>query len=546
MRSWLDSLRDTLQVESSKRALKSLRSWKNLRLFLIYRITLSLALLFFFFSKTGPDFLGQHSTSLFAFSATLYMGLVMVGTVFWYWRSPKADQQAAVMVFIDILAITLLMHASGGIESGLGILIAISITSGSVMMGGRASLLFAALASLMVITDQIYASLTHVYPTRFIQAGFLGSLYFTMALIAHVFSRRIGESEKLAEQRARQLENMARLNDHVIQHIQTGVLVVDQHLRILLINAPARRLLGTPDAAIGSPLKRASKELTHMLIRWKQDHNRECPPFRINAHGPELKPRFNALEAGADGRVLVFLEDHSRLIVQAQQMKLASLGRLTASIAHEIRNPLGALSHASQLFDESPDLNPADRRLIEIIQSNSQRVNQVIENVLQLSRRDPGKPRAIPLTAWLRDFISEQEQDHELPPGVFSLQVEPESINIIADPGQLRQIVTNLCNNAREHASREQPLRIRIIGGKVTEFDDPVVDIIDNGPGIPREVARQIFEPFYTTHNKGTGLGLYIAKELSEANRIELEYIPGPTGGSCFRLHFYNWNHEVS
>ncbi len=109
----------------------------------------------------------------------------------------------------------------------------------------------------------------------------------------------------------------------------------------------------------------------------------------------------------------------------------------------------------------------------------------MIENVLQLSRRDPGKPRAIPLTAWLRDFISEQEQDHELPPGVFSLQVEPESINIIADPGQLRQIVTNLCNNAREHASREQPLRIRIIGGKVTEFDDPVVDIIDNGPGYP-------------------------------------------------------------
>jgi len=281
-----------------------------------------------------------------------------------------------------------------------------------------------------------------------------------------------------------------------------------------------------------------------MLMRWKQDHNRDCPPFRITPHGPEIKPRFNALEESAGGMVLIFLEDHSRLLYQTQQIKLASLGRLTASIAHEIRNPLGALSHASQLFDESPGLSKADRRLIEIIQTNSERVNQVIESVLQLSRRDPGRPRAIPLTAWLRDFIHEQAQEQSLPEGTFSLQVEPEEINIVADRGQLRQIITNLCHNAREHASGEPPLRIRIIGGKVTKFDDPVIDIIDNGPGIPREAARQIFEPFYTTHSKGTGLGLYIAKELSEANRIELEYLPGPSGGSCFRLHFYNWNSE--
>ncbi len=351
MRSWLDSLRDTLQVESSKRALKSLRSWKNLRLFLIYRITLSLALLFFFFSKTGPDFLGQHSASLFAFSATLYMGLVMVGTVFWYWRSPKADQQAAVMVFIDILAITLLMHASGGIQSGLGILIAISITIGSVMMGGRASLLFAALASLMVITDQIYASLTHIYPTRFIQAGFLGSLYFTMALIAHVFSRRIGESEKLAEQRARQLENMARLNDHVIQLYpdrRTGVGSTPAHP---VDQRPCPTPVGYPGCGHRQP---AETRLERTDAHADPLETGSQPGMPAISHqrprGRNWKPR---LQRPGGGRrrpgCWCFSRSHSRLIVQAQQMKLASLGRLTASIAHEIRNPLGALSHASQL-----------------------------------------------------------------------------------------------------------------------------------------------------------------------------------------------------
>jgi two-component system sensor histidine kinase PilS (NtrC family) len=221
-------------------------------------------------------------------------------------------------------------------------------------------------------------------------------------------------------------------------------------------------------------------------------------------------------------------------------MKLASLGRLTASIAHEIRNPLGAISHASQLFDESPDLNPADKRLTEIIKTNTARVNQVIENVLQLSRRDPGSPQQIKLKSWLKKVIDDLIKHQGFKQTEILLQIEPGNTVIVADPEQLRQLVANLCNNAREHGPQDD-LKLQIIGGIFQEFDHPVVDVIDNGPGITPKVAKQIFEPFFTTRNTGTGLGLYIAKELSETNHIRLEYIPGPTSGSCFRLHFDHW-----
>ncbi|RLJ18103.1 histidine kinase [bacterium endosymbiont of Escarpia laminata] len=546
MQGWLESLLDTLQPDSADADTKNLQIWNTLRLFLLYRLTLSLSLPFFFFTGTGPGFLGQFAPELFAFVATIYLGLVLASGIFWYWRSPEVEQQVHMMIFIDILAITLLMHASGGLESGLGMLIAISITGGAVMTGGRAALLFASLASLLVIAEQIYAELTGSFPALFTQAGFLGAVFFALALLTHVLSKRARESEELAHHRAHDLENMARLNDYVIQHMQTGVLVIDDQGKILLMNEPAWRLLGMPDAQPGNRLGAASPELAEMLVEWKRTRRCDCPPFRAIPRGKELRPRFNALGRGNLGGVLVFLEDTSRVLLEAQHLKLASLGRLTASIAHEIRNPLGAISHANQLFSESPNLDRADQRLIEIIKVNSGRVNQVIENVLQLSRHKPGERTRFNLHSWFEEIIAELIRNQGFGSDIFSLQIEPQETQIQADPEQLRQIVTNLCNNALQHTQEPAALKVTIVGGRVPELDTPFVDIIDNGPGIPPDVAKQIFEPFYTTHNSGTGLGLYIARELSEGNRIRLEYIPGPTGGSCFRLIFDNPAEEVT
>jgi two-component system sensor histidine kinase PilS (NtrC family) len=520
--------------------------WRSLRLFLLYRILLSLALIFFFYSATGPDFLGRHAPGLFGLTATLYGGLTLISALFWYWGSPDSEHQAYLFLFTDIVAFTLMMHASGGIESGLGMLIAISITGGALIMGGRSALLFAAIAALAVIAEQIYAGLSGVFDARFPQAGFLGAVFFATALLTWVLSSRLRATENLAHERQQKLGSMARLNEYIIQHMQTGVLAVDIDNRIILMNDPAWYLLGMPEARVDNPLKAASPELDSLLTSWRSSHQCDCRPFRIHPNGAEIKPHITPMGRGALGDVLLFLEDNSKIQREAQQMKLASLGRLTASIAHEIRNPLGAISHASQLFDESPDLSPADKRLTDIIKANSLRVNKVVENVLKLSRRKPGRSTNILLADWVDRLINELIKTHGFDASMLYSQIEPLDTSVDADAEQLRQIVTNLCNNAKQHAAQQTGVLIQVVGGRVAEFNYPILDIIDNGPGIPPKVAKQIFEPFYTTRNDGTGLGLYIAKELAEANQIRLEYIPGPTGGSCFRLHFYRPTSEIT
>jgi two-component system sensor histidine kinase PilS (NtrC family) len=222
-------------------------------------------------------------------------------------------------------------------------------------------------------------------------------------------------------------------------------------------------------------------------------------------------------------------------------MKLASLGRLTAGIAHEIRNPLGAISHAAQLLNESDTLNPADRRMSDIIQQNSVRVNEVIQNILKLSRQDPPKGKPLVLSPWLEQQAADISLIHRLDRSQVTVQVDPPGTTVFADAGQLRQVVEVLCDNAVRHFDRAPAeLCIKLLAGITHESGGPFVEIHDNGKGIDRETAKQLFEPFFTTRNEGTGLGLYIARQLSEANHVRLEHQALPGGGSCFRLSFPN------
>jgi two-component system sensor histidine kinase PilS (NtrC family) len=546
MNSRLEALRKQVNARHGKVDRDSLPHWRSLQLFLIYRVTLVLALLYFFYTGTGPDFLGRSNPHIYAFVITLYSGLIILSALFWYWRSPQPEHQAYLILFVDISAITLLMHASGGVESGLGMLIAVSITGGALIMGGRAALLFAALAALAVIAEQLYDHFNLIPGVRFAQAGFLGTVFFATATLTLVLSGRARASEALARARESELDQMAKINEYVIQHMKTGVLVLDAEDNILMLNKTAWHLLGMPVADAGSKLRHASHELSQQIRKWRNDITATPPTFQAVRQGPDLQAHFNPLGARDAGEVLIFLEDTTQITREAQQMKLASLGRLTASIAHEIRNPLGAISHASQLFDESPELNPADKRLTEIIKTNSARVNQVIENVLQLSRRSAGQPEPIQLKSWLQAFRTDFIKNHAFSEENIITNIEPPGCHIIADKEQLRQVISNLCHNAMEAIDDSASLRLQIAGGETHDYDHPVVDLIDNGPGIQPEAVKQIFEPFFTTRSQGTGLGLYIAKELCDINNIRIEYIPGPTGGSCFRLHFNSWRREDS
>lgn len=517
-------------------------AWRSLAVFFSYRLLLAVLLIYLYYYGPPARLLGRSAPELYSLTSIVYLGMVLASGVLLLRRLPAAELQAAMMLFVDVAAITLLMHASGGVQTGLGMLLAVSIAAGSLLLAGPTALLFAALATLAILAEQVFtdfnqAGATVAYP----QAGLLGASFFAIAVLAHVLSRRLSRSEQLVSQQELDLANLEQLNSYVVQHMETGILVVDQTGDIRLCNESAWYLLGMPDAHTGDPLERASQQLADQLRKHNGNDRAEAQFFRPVAGGRELQASFSPLGNKGRGGSVVIIEDTASITQRAQQIKLASLGRLTASIAHEIRNPLGAISHAQQLLGETPGLNAGEQRLIEIIRSNSERVNGIVENVLQLSRRTPTRPEQIHLQLWLKHLLYEFAENEQIDHQQVVLQITPADTWVRADPAQLRQIVINLCENAVRHFDAElQELTVRVAGGVTRESGGPFIDIMDNGPGIKADVGRQIFEPFFTTRNTGTGLGLYIARELSESNRINLEYMSLPTGGSCFRISFPN------
>jgi len=513
--------------------------WRQLLYLNYYRVGLSGLFTLLFVIERLPPPLADHSYSLFSTVSMCYLTIAICSLFTIKWRRPGFHVQVYLQVMTDIIAITLLTHASGGVRSGLGMLLVVSIAGGSLIMAGRTSRLFAAIATLAVLAEQIYSWLQGAtITTSYTHAGLLGASFFATAGLAHVLARRLRESQALAERRGVDLANMAQLTEYVIQRMQTGILVVDNHFSIRLINTSAARLLELTSKAEGRPIKLLCQELDRQMREWWNNAIFEPQSFRPTEAAPEILPKFARLGVDQSAGTLIFLEDMAALTQQAQQLKLASLGRLTASIAHEVRNPLGAISHASQLLEESPRLDSGDKRLTEIIQEHSARVNAIIENIMQLSRRQRAHPEELMLKPWLNQFINEFVSGEALVPGQIRLEVIPSDTRVQVDPGQLHQVLWNLCHNGIKHGAYDGRSQLILRVGIVADTNNPYLDVIDNGPGIGPKLQQQIFEPFFTTATDGTGMGLYIARELCASNQARLNYLQNPAGGGRFRITF--------
>ncbi len=419
-------------------------SWRPIYLLNYYRLALSLLLVFLYFSDLLFKPLGSHNPALFITTSAFYFVTAVIIQSKIHQHRSGLLVQIYLNICIDIIFVTSLMHASGGISSGLGSLMVISIVCGSILLSGRAAFLPAALASIAILIEH---GLTQLGDSKadnaFLQTGILGITFFATSLLAIILSRRIQESEALAQKQSIDLANMAQLTEHVIQRMQTGVIVVDEDLTIRLINKSARQMLGTPSPNTTTRLSHLSKELLERLVTWKND------PFTQHQHSKpvsthtDIQPRFARLGQDHQG-ILIFLEDISATAQQAQQLQLASLGRLTASIAHEIRNPLGAISHAGQLLSESDKLDNKDHRLTQIIADNTSRLNTIVENIMQVSRRDPHHIELIDLKDFLQKFIPDYQLGQTLATGSMLIDIQPEEIQIRFDSHHLRQILVNL------------------------------------------------------------------------------------------------------
>ena len=489
--------------------------WISLRYFNWYRM--ALALLFLGITLIYGDALnlGQHNLDAFRYIAG---GYLLVGAAFHpalRTRRYGFEVQLSAHACLDILAITLLMLASGGMRSGLGVMLLISLTGAAIIAPRRLTFLYAAIAAIALLLEQSYWVLEHDAPTAsFVQPGLLAIGCFATAGVTSWLAVRVAANEKLARQRGRELATQTRVNQLVIEDMHDGVLVLDRAGRVMQHNPQAQRLLGA------EPLLGAS-------IASLAPGAAAGAEFEVRGRDLRLRP----LESPGDEEFSVLLvEDTTRAREQAQQLKLAALGRLTASIAHEIRNPLAAISHAAELLRE--ERRDDDReRLTRIIGDNSKRLDRLVSDVLQLNRRDRLSAAPLLLEPWLKGFVAEFIANEDVAGERVVLEPRRECW-VEFDREHLQQVMWNLLRNAVRYAGPEEgAVRIALRGyaGRVE------LSVIDNGPGVPPARQGQLFEPFFTTEAKGTGLGLYLARELCDANRATLEYVDDG-GGAHFRI----------
>jgi two-component system sensor histidine kinase PilS (NtrC family) len=439
------------------------------------------------------------------------------------------------------------------VGSGFALPMIITVACAAAVMEVRLPLLLlAAIASLTLLIQESALALRGDPPNLF-AAGLLGALLFGIALGIRELSQYLRTSERQRALQESETARLERLNELIIQRMRTGLVVVDRHGIIALINRAAVDLLGghreQRPLVARQPLS-AIAELYQPYQRWKIYPWQQPAVFAVGSN--ELQPSFAPLEQGENGLTLIFLEDNRAQMQRAQQLKLASLGKLTAGIAHEIRNPLGAVSHAAQLLAEQCAAGTQAGRLAEIVVTHTGRINDIVENVLQLSRQRPAEGSRFDLNPWLRDFAAEFAQQ----PGAAAtlpLEAADGALRVEFDPSHLRQILTNLLDNALRHSETQCGQRWALLRTGIDGVSGrPWLDVVDRGPGIAAADREHLFEPFFTKSHQGTGLGLYISRELCEMNRATLEYRRQATGsgadtagGACFRIGFAHPDRSV-
>jgi two-component system sensor histidine kinase PilS (NtrC family) len=514
-------------------------AWRVIGLLNIFRLLVPMVLILLLFFNAPDRSVGATQPGLFLGIAVAYFAFALVCIQPIQRRWPGTEWMALFPLAVDGIAITLLIHASGGIGSGLATLLFLPVGATAAIVRPRLALLASAVITISLLFETVLSALAgYSSGTDFLVTGLTGASLFAITLLAVPLANRLRESEALVQQRDIDLANLNELNQFIVQHLRESIVVVDDNDRIRLINDTAARLLAGRDVPRGALLGEVSPRLLYLLAAWRrQDHDRRDSTGEVVSAdgGMVIRPHFVSLSEQGPGPVLVFLEDTSVVAQRVQQSKLAALGRLSASIAHEIRNPVGAMSHAGQLLSESPGLTDDDRHLTGIIEKNAVRVSQIIENVLQLSRKDATRQERIDLSAWLEIFLAEFRQTLQLEDGRIVLEAPLPALEVQFDPSHLHQVVWNLCDNALKHAAAAPAL---LRWGRIPLTDRPYLEVVDRGTGIDPANAERIFEPFFTDGAGGTGLGLFISRELCQTNGAVLAYEARPGGGSIFRIVF--------
>ncbi|MDR2450892.1 MAG: histidine kinase [Candidatus Accumulibacter sp.] len=499
--------------------------WKSLRYFSVYRLCIAALLAASaFYPIPLLSLIGQHASFLkVVVCFYLVANVAALATLHVYQR--HFNRQLSIQVLLDILILAWLAYNTYGVRDSLGVMLLVTLIGASLVGEGRLALFYAAMATLAVLGDEWLLFVKNAGETDvFLSAGLFCASFFIIAIFARLLAKRIIANEELARKRGEALRNQTIISQRVIEEMQDGVLVLGHEGVIKQHNPRIEHLLG-----LGDPKERQlssySTELSVAFRNWCARGGDESVLVRAPASGAQLRARFIATQS-SDGDVLILLEDLGRLREHARQLKLVALGRLTANIAHEIRNPLSAIKHAGELLREEAT-GPTSERLLRIVLDNTRRVERIVADVLELGRRDRTRRELVDLRQALPVFVEEFALKESVPESVVQLDISGRAC-MTFDRSHLNQILWNLADNALRHSRRETgSIRLRV---QDDERDRVDLHVIDDGEGIGEENREQIFEPFFTTHSRGTGLGLHIARELCEANGAYLTLRDSRTG----------------
>ena len=501
----------------------------------LFRVLEAGLLLFLVFSPLAMNIVTVRMPMITRACAVGY--LLVSGGLFLMARRPRWRLRGLVAwgITIDIAVFVLLLHNLSGANSGIALLLLFNIGASSLLLPLGAALMMAAAAALALVGEYVWSLLLLRENRSLAEAAMFSVSYMATAMLANLLGRQLRATEVLAERRGIEVDNLARINELIIRRMRTGLLAVDADNRIRLFNEAAWYLLGNPSME-RRELADVAPELSRRLWHWRQHLGNDSTPLTLAPDTPAVIPRFTGL-GGGDELTLIFLDDTSLLSRRAEELTLATLGRLSASIAHEIRNPLAAISHSAQLLRESWIEPEADRRLVEIINSQCQRMDGIVQNVLGLARRERSRPEPLELGSWAQHFVGEFHHGQIDQRDELRVSAPEGPIQAMMDPQHLTQVLTVLVQNALTYGRMPgEAARITLVARRDGGDAPALLEVVDRGPGIPPTVAERLFEPFFTTSEHGTGLGLYIARQLCEANQASLSHVSLPGGGSCFRI----------
>jgi two-component system sensor histidine kinase PilS (NtrC family) len=497
--------------------------WRTLQYLGLARLVIAIGLLLAT-AALGETISSWWSPAYIVAASAYFFGAAALAAASIYLRR-RAVAQISLHIAFDIVLISVLMIASGGLRSGLAVLYLLPLAGASLLLPTAPVFFVCSLAVITILLDTLARSLTAARSeATLFEAGLYGAMMFAVTALLRLLAQRLAAQEQLAQQRGRNLHNQLAINRLVIAQLEQGVVVVDAETRVRANNRASRMLFGLkPEAQLTGERLSAIERLAPLVAafhRWREADAAAGGRGASTAELPELRLRARFVQPTAvqSDEFLIFIEDQRAIDERAQQLKLASMGRLTASIAHEIRNPLAAISHASQLLVEDAG-DSSLNRLASIVRENTLRLNRLVEDILRVARREAPVGDSIDLAAFLDEWMEEFLRDR--PSARPRIRVRAAAgVEVRFERSHLRQVLYNLVDNALRYGSGS-PGAVRVL---VEPAPAAALWVIDDGPGVSEALRNSLFEPFHTTHVAGTGLGLYIAREFCLANRSRLAY----------------------